>query len=544
MIKNLKEMLYKSAEIYGSKTAYKIRNGENNYKLYTYTDVKNIVNALGAKLLAMGLKNKRIAVIGENRFEWEMSYLAIACGVGVVVPLDKSLPFNELCNVIKRSEVEAIFFSKKYIEDLLKVRELDNNLKYLICMDQFENDEILFFEDLIEDGKKLLSNGNTDYIVAEITSTKMGMMLFTSGTTSQSKIVALSHENICSNLIVLKDRLKTNSEDVFLSVLPIHHVFECTVGFLLALYSGAETVFSDGVRHIVENLKEYKATFMACVPGVYEKIFKIINKHLERSTNRETAMEMLGGNIRLLISGAAALDKSVEEGYRKLGFNLVQGYGLTETSPVIAMGGPDVHKIGSVGTKLPNLEIDILNPNESGIGELIVKGPSVMLEYFGNQEATDEVLNDGWFKTGDLARIHEDGYVYICGRKKNVIVLKNGKNIYPEEMEVLLNKIDGVEESMIFGQQKSQDENDIKINAVVVINKVFFEEKYFENEVLEPDEFWEKSKEIIFEQIKGINQIMPKYKAIKDIILTENPLIKTTTNKVKRQENLDAIRGI
>ena len=544
MIKNLKEMLYKSAEIYGDKNAYKVRNIENNYKLYTYSDVKNIVDALGSKLITMGLKNKRIAIIGENRFEWEMSYLAIACGVGIVVPLDKSLPFNELCTVIKRSEVEAIFFSKKYTEGLLKIRELDNALKYLICMDQVENNEILLFEDLIKEGKKLLSDSDTDYISAEIDSNKMGMMLFTSGTTSQSKIVALSHENICSNLIVLKERLKTSSEDVFLSVLPIHHVFECTVGFLLALYSGAETVFSDGVRHIVENLKEHKATFMACVPGIYEKIFKIINRCLEKTNKTETAMEMLGGNIRLLISGAAALDKSVEEGYRKLGFNLVQGYGLTETSPVISMGGPDVHRIGSVGTKLPNLEIDILAPNESGIGELIVKGPSVMIEYFENQEATDEVLNDGWFKTGDLARIDEDGYIFICGRKKNVIVLKNGKNIYPEEMEILINKIDGVEESMIFGQQKSEDENDIRINAVVVINKTFFEEEYFKNEILEVDEFWVKSKEIIFEQIKEINQIMPKYKAIRDVILTENPLIKTTTNKVKRQANLDAIRCI
>ena len=535
MLKNLKEMIYKSAEIYGAKNAY---------KEYSYSEVKNIVDSLGSKLIDMGLKDKRIAVIGENRFEWEMAYLAITCGTGVVVPLDKSLPANELCSVIKRSEVEAIFFSKKYSEDLWKIKYLDNNLKYLICMDRVEENGVFNFDDLVVDGRKLLEAGDRRFIDAEIDNEKIGMMLFTSGTTSESKIVALSHKNVCANLVALKDRLKTNSEDVFLSVLPIHHVFECTVGFLLALYSGAETVFSDSVRHIMENLKEHKVTFMACVPGIYEKIFKMLKKRIEKSENKESALEMLGGKIRLLISGAAPLDKSIEEGYRELGFNLVQGYGLTETSPVVAIGGPDIHRIGSVGTKLPNLEIEILEPNESGVGELAAKGPSIMMGYFGNEEATVEVLNDGWFKTGDLAKIDDDGYVYICGRKKNVIVLKNGKNIYPEEMEVLINKIDGVEESMIFGSQKSEKENDIKIDAVVVINKELFKENYFKNLNLSIEEFWEKSKEYVLTEIKKINEIMPKYKSIKDVIITENPLIKTTTNKVKRQATLDAIRKL
>ena len=268
----------------------------------------------------------------------------------------------------------------------------------------------------------------------------------------------------------------------------------------------------------------------------------MLKRRVEKSGGKESALEMLGGKIRLLISGAAPLDKGIEEGYRELGFNLVQGYGLTETSPVIAMGGPDVHRTGSVGLKLPNLEVEILEPNDSGVGELAAKGPSIMMGYYGNEEATAEVLKDGWFKTGDLARLDDDGYLYICGRKKNVIVLKNGKNIYPEEMEVLINKIDGVEESMIYGGQKS--ENDIKIDAVVVINKEFFKENIFENFNLSIEEFWEKAKEYVLLEIKKINEIMPKYKSIKDVILTENPLIKTTTNKVKRQATLDAIRKL
>ena len=324
MIKNLKEMLYKSAEIYGDKNAYKVRNSENNYKLYTYSDVKNIVDALGSKLIKMGLKNKRIAIIGENIFEWEMSYLAIACGVGIVVPLDKSLPFNELCNVIKRSEVEAIFFSKKYAEGLLKIRELDNALKYLICMDQVENNEILLFEDLIKEGKKLLSDSDTDYISAEIDSNKMGMMLFTSGTTSQSKIVALSHENICSNLIVLKERLKTSSEDVFLSVLPIHHVFECTVGFLLALYSGAENP---------------KKNFMPC-PG------------------KINGINFPGGN-------GVRIDSSIYEGYT------VPPYYDSMLAKIITQGSSRNEAIAKMKRCLEELVIDGVDTNQDFLYELI-----------------------------------------------------------------------------------------------------------------------------------------------------------------------------
>ena len=546
-ITDLKDMLKKSGEKYGEKIAYKIRQ-ENGYKEITHNEVRKMVDGLGTKLIDMGLKDKRIAVIGENRYEWEIAYLSIVCGTGTVVPLDKSLPENELESLIERSKAEAIICSQKYVEILKKTK-----LKYIISMDlEKDNDGIISQKRLISEGIQLVKSGNTSFTNAKIDNEKMSIMLFTSGTTSISKAVALSHKNICSNLMDISSILDVNSSDVFLSFLPLHHVFECTVGFLFSLYVGAETVFCDGIRHIPENLAEYKVSVMASVPAIYERLFKIIKKHLEKQGKveqilkdeekyKDSSMEkkkevfkeihdLLGGNIKLFISGAASLEPSIEEKFRRLGFNMVQGYGLTETSPVVAMGNKKYHKTGSIGKCVPSDEVKLLDINKDGIGELAVKGPNVMLEYYENKEATEKVLKDGWFQTGDLARIDEEGYIFICGRKKSVIVLKNGKNIFPEEMETLINKEDGVEESFIFGKPISKDPNDIKIFVKIVYNKESFEGKT-ETEI----------KEYFNEKIKSINKTMPHYKAIRGIIISDKPLIKTTTNKIKREKNLEQI---
>ena len=546
-ITDLKDMLKKSGEKYGEKIAYKIRQ-ENEYKEITHSEVRKMVDGLGTKLIDMGLKDKRIAVIGENRYEWEIAYLSIVCGTGTVVPLDKSLPENELESLIERSKAEAIICSQKYVEILKKTK-----LKYIISMDlENDNDGIISQKRLISEGIQLVKSGDTSFTNAKIDNEKMSIMLFTSGTTSISKAVALSHKNICSNLMDISSILDVNSSDVFLSFLPLHHVFECTVGFLFSLYVGAETVFCDGIRHIPENLAEYKVSVMASVPAIYERLFKIIKKHLEKQGKveqilkdeekyKDSSMEkkkevfkeihdLLGGNIKLFISGAASLEPSIEEKFRRLGFNMVQGYGLTETSPVVTIGNKKYHKTGSIGKCVPSDEVKLLDINKDGIGELAVKGPNVMLEYYENKEATEKVLKDGWFQTGDLARIDEDGYIFICGRKKSVIVLKNGKNIFPEEMETLINKEDGVEESFIFGKPISKDPNDIKIFVKIVYNKESFEGKT-ETEI----------KEYFNEKIKSINKTMPHYKAIRGIIISDKPLIKTTTNKIKREKNLEQI---
>lgn len=560
-INDLKDMLNKTGILYADKPAYKIKVEEGKYQIYTHKEVRDMINNLGTALINLGLKGKRIAVIGENRYEWEIAYLSIVCGTGIVVPLDKSLPANELELLIERSDIEAIFYTKKYSDIIQNIKYSEKNkLKHLISMDSDENSEGIYSQkELIREGRKLIEEGNDEFLNAKIDPKEMEIMLFTSGTTSKAKVVALSHENICTNLMDIGSVLDVTQEDVFLSILPIHHVFECTVGFLFSLYKGAETVFCDGLRHIVENLNEYNVTVMACVPGIYERIFMMIRKKLEKQGKLEEILKneekyknssmqkkkevfkeihnMLGGKIKLLISGAAALDKAIEEKYRLLGLNLVQGYGLTETSPVVAVGTNKNYKLGSIGKTVPSVEAKLVDVNDDGIGELVVRGSSVMLGYYENEKVNKKSLQDGWFYTGDLAKIDEEGYIFICGRKKSVIVLKNGKNIFPEEMENLVNKIEGIRESFIFGKIQSNDENNIKINVKIVFDRDVMKDVY----KVEKDEDIYK---VLSKKIKEVNQTMPSYKAIRGMILTEEPLIKTTTNKIKRQENLDEIRKL
>lgn len=557
-IRDLKDMLNKTKKIYADKPAYKIRIEEGKYKIITHEQVRNMVDYLGTTLINLGLKGKRIAIIGPNRYEWEIAYLSVVCGTGVVVPLDKSLPENELESLIQRSEVEAIFYTGKYEEILKKLRyNPKNKLKHLISMDICKHCEGIYsMEELIEKGKELIDEGNREFVDSEINEEEMNIMLFTSGTTSESKVVALSHKNICSNLMDLGSILDINSNDTLLSVLPVHHVFECTVGFLFSLYKGAQTVFCDGIRHIVENLNEYNVSVMACVPSIYERIYMMIMKKLEKEGKLQEISEkqqkyenasmeekkeifkeihdMFGGNMKLFISGAAALDYKIEEKYRLFGINLVQGYGLTETSPVVAVGTNKYYRTGSIGKSVPSVEARVIDVNSEGIGELIVKGPNVMLGYYNDKAATKKAIQDGWFYTGDLAKIDDDGYIFICGRKKSVIVLKNGKNIFPEEMENIVNKIEGVKESFVFGKQQSEDKDDIKINVQIVFDRNVMQEVY----KIQTDE---EIHMVLSNKIKEINKTMPSYKAIRGIILTEKELIKTTTNKIKRHANLDAI---
>ena len=464
-VNDLKDMLKKTGEIYGDRPAYKIRIAENNYKVFTHKEVREMIDGLGTALIDLGLKGKRIAVIGENRYEWEIAYLAIVCGTGIVVPLDRSLPENELKKLVERSEIEAIFYSQKYEESLKKIiHSGTGKLKHLISMDSLEHKNGIYSEkELIETGKRLIEQGNREFLDSKIDEEGMSIMLFTSGTTAESKVVSLSHKNIAINLMDIASILDVDSNDRILSFLPVHHVFGCTVGFLFSLYLGAQTSFCDGIKHIVDNLKEYEITFSSFVPAIYENIYRNILKKLEKEGKLEQVQEAmvkhrndsmeekkkifkeiheaLGGHIRLLLSGAAALDPKVEQGFRDWGINLCQGYGLTETSPVVAVETNTEFRVGSVGKAIPHVQAKLEDVDAEGMGELVVKGPNIMLGYYENEEATKEVLNDGWFRTGDLASIDEDGYIFIKGRKKSVIVLKNGKNIFPEEMENLVNKI-------------------------------------------------------------------------------------------------------
>ena len=556
-ITDLKDMLKKSGQKYGKNIAYKIRVEEGNYKIYTHEQVRNMVDGLGTALIDMGLKDKRIAVIGENRYEWEIAYLSIVCGTGIVVPLDKSLPENELESLLKRSEVEAIICSEKYVDTLKKIKT--KKLKYIISIDLEKTDgEILSQKELIEKGMKLVENGDKRFIEAKIDNEKMSIMLFTSGTTSLSKAVALSHKNICSNLMDIVSTLDVNSNDIFLSFLPLHHVFECTVGFLYPISIGGCITFCEGVKHMADNIKEFGITAMISVPAVFDIIYRKVMKTIEKKGKLETlekgkkisnlllkvkidlrkrlfkeVHESLGPKLKLVVTGGAALDPETEKGFNDLGFDVEQGYGLTETSPVIAAETPKCRKTGSIGKKFPSVEVKIDSPNEEGVGELMAKGPSVMLGYYDNEEATKEAIEpDGWFHTGDLAKIDNEGFIYILGRKKSVIVLNNGKNVFPEEIETLLNKVEGIKESFVY--EKKETDGDVKVCAEIVYDKELIKELYnIEGE--------ENIQKFLWEKIKEVNKLMPKYKYVREMIITEEELIKTTTLKIKRHEELKKV---
>ena len=559
--RDLKEMLKISGERYGDKPAYVFKTEEpGKFRTISHKEFRDEIDALGTALISKGLKDKRIAVISENRYEWGVAYLAVVTGTGVVVPLDKALPNNEIENLIIRSEVEAIFYSKKYDEVMNKIKAQGNtNVKYFISMDlEKEENGIHSQKELIEEGRKLLEEGNRDFLDATIDNEKMGIMLFTSGTTAMSKAVMLSHKNICANIQDIEATIKATTEDRFLSFLPLHHTFECTVGFIFPISRGCSIAFCEGIRHIADNIKEFEVSAMISVPVLFETMYKKVMKGIEKKGKLETVKkgikisnfllkfgidirkklfkeihETIGEKARLFVAGGAALDPEAEKGFNDLGFTMYQGYGLTESSPVIAAEDDKYRRLGSIGKAFPSLDVKIEDPNEEGVGELLAKGPSIMLGYYNNEEATKETLTeDGWLHTGDLARIDKDGYIFISGRKKFVIVLKNGKNIYPEELETLVNKIEGIKESFVYG--KPEDDGDYKICA-----KIVYDSELAETIFGTKDE--EKIKELIWQEVKKVNKTMPAYKYIREITITDKELIKTTTQKIKRFEEIKTV---
>lgn len=558
---NLKEMLNQTKENYGDKTAFYLDGDKiENSRKVTYNEFVSEINNLGTALIEMGLKGKRIAVISENRYEWEVAYLAVCCGTGIVVPLDKALQIDEIESLIIRSEAEAIFYSSKYDEFMNRIQKNGNSkLKYFISMDLEKNDFNKFSQkEITQKGRELLENGNKDFVEAQIDNEVMNIMLFTSGTTSKSKSVMLSHKNLCTNMIDIRSSFEVNETDIFLSFLPLHHTFECTVGFLYPISVGSTIVFSKGVRHIAAEMKNFEITAMISVPALVEKMYDKVMKAIEEKgklSSVKTGIKLsnallkvgidikrklfkeiyqnLGGHLRILVVGGAPLSAEKEKGFWDLGFNVLQGYGLTETSPVIAAELTKQKRIGSIGKKMPSVEVKIENPDESGVGELLVKGDSVMLGYYENEEANGEVFDkEGWFHTGDLARIDKDGYIFISGRKKFVIVLKNGKNVYPEEIESLIDRSKLVKESMVYGMP--EDDGDVTIGV-----KVVYDKEYIQNEL--GDIAQEEIKDKIWNWVKEVNKTLPKYKYVKNLILTDEELTKTTTLKIKRNIEMEKI---
>lgn len=547
---NIREVIKHAASEYPGNIAFIIKekiDDEVNYKRITYKEFDKQIDSLGTKFIDMGLKDKRIAVIGKNRYEWMLTYFAAVNGTGVVVPLDKGLPEKEIESSLVRSKADAIVFEKSYSEVIKKIIENGKTqIKEFICMD--EQEDFICIKSLVEEGEKLLKSGNKSFIKAEIDNNKMSILLFTSGTTSAAKAVMLSHRNIAFDITAMTKCEDIRSTDTNMAFLPFHHTFGCT-GILMFLSKGATNVFCDGLRYIQKNLVEYQVSAFVCVPllieSIYKKIWQTIDKTGQtrkvnfgiklsnfllkfkidiRKKLFKQIYDQLGGKIRSVISGASGLDPKVADGFKAFGLSVIQGYGLTETSPCIAAESVKACKSGSIGLPIPGVEIKINNPNEEGIGEIITKGPNVMLGYYENEEETNKVLKEGWFHTGDLAYMDNEGFIFITGREKNVIVLKNGKNVYPEELENLVGNLPYVKENMVYGKEKGDD--------LVVSAKVVYDPELFK------DKTQDEIQETIWVDIKKINQTMPNYKHIKNLIITDKEMIKTTTAKVKRYEEM------
>ena len=558
-LNNFRELMDFCYENYKDNIAYKYKKDPEKkpaeYINKTFADTINDVKAISTAILNNNKKISRIALIGSNRYEWVISYFGITTAGLVIAPMDKLLPEKEIKSLIKRSDVEAVIFEKKYA-DIFKELLADetNKLSTLICMDDIEDNKIQKLSELIKEGNKLLKEGNKQYDDVKIDDNEMSIMLFTSGTTDLAKIVMLSQKNICSNIYAYQAHFKMLPTDTLLSFLPIHHTFESSITILYGFYSGACVAFCDGLRHIQENLKEYEVSIFVAVPLVLETMYKKINKgiadqgktklintmvkvsngllkcHIDvRKKLFKAINDNFGGKLRIILYGAASLDKDTVIGFDSFGINSIQGYGLTETSPVLVAEGETKHRPGSCGYPLDNVEIKILNPDKQGIGEIVAKGPNIMLGYYNDEKKTEEAFEDGWFKTGDYGYIDKDGFLFITGRKKDIIVLRNGKNVYPQELEFLINKLPYVAESMVFSRESSN--TDTVLAAKIVYDKETIQKAFGEKE----EKDYEK---LIWKDIKEINKTLPTFKHIKQITITDEPMSKTTTQKVKRYEEI------
>ncbi len=551
-IRNLKEMLNGACKEFSDRTAFVVKKkGDNKYTEIKYSQVLKDVNALGTALIDIGLKDKNVAVIGENRYEWCISYLATVNGVGTIVPLDKELPESEIESLLERSNATAIIYSGKKNEQIESIKNRNTTpVKYYITM---ENDKEAEYNlpKLLERGRKLLKNKDKRYTNCKIDEDAAKIILFTSGTTDRSKAVLLSHKNIVSDMMSACGNILIVPEDRFFSILPVHHTYECTTGFLIPLYRGASIAICEGLRYIAQNMKETSPTVVLGVPAIFEAMYSklwstIEKKGLAKKLNtllkisdalqkvgidiRKKAFkaihENFGGKLRLCIVGAAAVNPEVSVGFRRLGIEFLQGYGLTECAPLIAVNRDHYYNDAAAGVRVRGIDLMIDNPNDEGVGEICAKGDNVMIGYYNDPEETKRVLHDGWLHTGDLGYFDKDGFLFITGRLKSVLITKNGKNVFPEEIESLLNKSEIIKESMVY-QKENKEKDDTIISAILVPDYDRIKEKYGE---LSEDDLKEK----LWQEVKNVNDNLVSYKHVKEISIREKEFEKTTTLKIKR----------
>ena len=550
----LTDMIEQSVSLYGDKNAFLVKRAKGEpYTGVTFLQLDKDMKALGTMFLSLGLDGKKIAVIGENRYEWAIAYLAAVNGQSVVVPIDRELPTEDVANLLKTAGASCVVYSKKHSAAMRELKDKISELELLVNMDLQEDtaEERSFFR-LVEEGGRLFDTGDRSFEEGTINPEEARILLFTSGTTSFPKGVLLSHKNIVTDLMSMCQMLYIDEKDVFLSVLPLHHTYECTCGFLCALYRGSTVAYAEGLKYILPNLKEAKATMMLGVPALFENMYRRIwnaarKNGLDKKINtglkisgllRKLHIDMrrklfaqihetLGGNLRMFVSGAAAIDPLVAKGFQDFGISFFQGYGITECSPIVALNRDRQFLNDAAGLAMPCMEVKIIDRSADGVGEIVCRGENVMLGYYKDESATQEAFEGGWFHTGDLGYQDKEGFFHITGRKKNVIVLKNGKNIFPEELETLLNRNPFVLESMIVGEFNPQD-GETTLCAQIVPDLAYVLETLGENADAQA---LQKAAEDV---VKEVNRRNPHYKYIKRCVVRENEFIKTTTKKIKR----------
>ncbi len=548
-IETIRDMFESSTKMYSSRTAFMQKpDNSSPYRKITYKEFREDVYAFATGLIVMGLKDKKIAIIGENRYEWAMSYMSIVSGVGTVVPIDKELPFAEVKYMLDFAECDAVILTNNILRHK---PELLNCGIMCICMD--DNENCTSVKEIMKKGTKLLEEGDTSFADEKVYPDDVNIILFTSGTTGISKGVMLSHRNLCSNIMNTCAVFKINKYDRVFSVLPLHHTYECTCDFLCEIYVGASIAYCQGLKYIVKNMQESKPTMFFAVPLVLESIYKMINKTLEKNGKTQTVkkgiriskallkvgidirrklfkeiIDQFGGRLKMFLVGAAHIDGDILQFFTDLGITSIQGYGMTECSPLVAANRGSYYRNDAVGLPLPEVAVKISNPDADGVGEVVVKGENVMVGYYKNQEATDLVLKDGWLYTGDMGYL-KDGFLYLTGRVKNVIITSNGKNVFPEEIESYLCQSKYIAEALVY---ESETENKKVITAQIYPEFDEVEKEFganYDDEAL---------KNLISTEIKAINKTIPQYKAVGKFIVRKDKFIKTTTQKIKRDANI------
>ena len=535
-------------------------NPKEEFTKITYKEFADDVISLGTALTnKYNLKNERIAIIGENTYNWYVSYMAMLCGVSIAVPVDKELPANEIENVINRSRATAIIYSAKKKDIIKKVQDKLPTVKYFIQMnsdDELEGREI-GFNTILKQGKEMVEDGDCSFMKIKIDPEEFKVLIFTSGTTSNSKGVMISNKNLAENINAVSASVRIYETDRLFSVLPLHHTYESTIGFLVPMANGASIAICQGLKYIVPDLKETNPTAMLAVPLLIESLYKKINQTIEKSGKASMVNSMihvtnalknvgvdikkkvfaeiyanLGGKLRIVVSAAAPIDAKVGKWLQDLGIIFLQGYGLTETAPIAALTPQYDPRVGSAGKAVKCAEIKIDNPNEKGEGEVLIKSETLMIGYYEDKKATDEVIEvneDGerWFHSGDVGYLDKDGFLYITGRIKNVIVTQNGKNIYPEEIELMLGEVKEIKECMVYGKEV-EGQKELIITVKVIPNMDELEANHGK------DLTDEQIHDIIWEKIKEVNHKLTSYKAIKKLEIKKDEFAKTTTMKIKR----------